>query len=109
MADDEAYAGASATQIFFHAIQAGNVDLLLETLQGGQASGGQVPDLEARNPLGDTPVLAALRADQLDVLAVLLDQEVDVDEGNPRHEGDRPLHLAVRLEDDDQREWCGAW
>lgn len=108
MADEE-FSGATANQILFHAIQSGNVDLLQETLQGGEASGGHVPNLESTNAIGDSPVLASLRAGQLDILAVLLDEEVDVDEGNPSREGDRPLHLAVRLEDDEQREWTGMY
>ena len=103
--DTKEYSGASANQVLFHAISSGNVDLLQEVLQGGKASGGQKPDLESRNALGDTPVLAALRSNQLDVLAVLLEEEVDVDEQETKRDGDRPLHLAVRLEDDDQREW----
>lgn len=103
------YVGASANQVLFHAITSGNVDLLQEVLQGGKASGGKKPDLEARNALGDTPVLASLRASQLDVLAILLEEEVDVDEAETKHDGDRPLHLAVRLEDDEQREWTGKY
>ncbi|MCO5590072.1 hypothetical protein L7F22_044041 [Adiantum nelumboides] len=106
--DTNEYVGASANQVLFHAITSGNVDLLQEILQGGKASGGKKPNLEARNPLGDTPVLASLRAGQLDILAVLLEEEVDVDEAETKHDGDRPLHLAVRLEDDEQREWTGS-
>lgn len=107
--EGEEYTGASANQVFFHAITSGNVDLLQEVLQGGKASGGKKPDLEARNALGDTPVLASLRAGQLDILSILLDEEVDVDEAESKHDGDRPLHLAVRLEDAEEREWTGEF
>lgn len=107
MADEEEqYTGASPEQVLFHAIQAGNLDLLQEVLQGGKASAGKKPNLEAKNALGDTPVLASLRSDQLDILSALLEEEVDVDEGNAGREGDRPLHLAVRIDDDEQREWA---
>lgn len=108
MADstDGEYTGATPNQVLFHAIQAGNVDLLQEVLQGGSASGGRKPDLESTNSIGDTPVLASLRAGQLDVLGILLEEEVDVDEGNQARDGDRPLHLAVRLDDVEQRHWA---
>ena len=103
MADDEQeYVGATPTQIMFHAIQASNLDLLRETLESSPG-----PNLEATNALGDSPVLACLRHDSLDALAIILEEEVDVDFGNAARDGDGPLHLAVRLEDEDQREWCG--
>jgi hypothetical protein len=105
MADqpDQEYAGASATQIMFHAIQASNLDLLKEAL--AMTPG---PNLEGTNSIGDSPVLACLRNDQsLDALAIILEEEVDVDLGNAARDGDRPLHLAVLLDDEEQREWCG--
>jgi hypothetical protein len=100
--EDQEYVGASATQIMFHAIQASNLDLLKEALASQSGL-----DLEGTNSIGDSPVLACLRHDSLDALAVILEEEVDVDLGNPARDGDRPLHLAVMLEDEDQREWCG--
>jgi hypothetical protein len=98
--DDQEYVGASATQIMFHAIQAENLDLLQEALA---AKSGL--NLEGTNSIGDSPVLACLRNESLDALALILEEEVDVDVGNPARDGDRPLHLAVRLEDEEQREW----
>jgi len=100
--EDQEYTGASATQIMFHSIQASNLDLLRETLASQPG-----PDLEGSNSIGDSPVLACLRHESLDALAIILEEEVDVDLGNAARDGDRPLHLAVRLEDEDQREWCG--
>ncbi|UZJ54941.1 hypothetical protein CBS101457_004261 [Exobasidium rhododendri] len=99
--DDQEYVGASSTQIMFHAIQSDNVDLLKETLNSKNG-----PNLEGSNSIGDSPILACLRHESLDALAVILEEEVDVDVGNAARDGDRPLHLAVRLEDEEQREWC---
>jgi ankyrin repeat protein len=102
MADaEQEYEGASPTQIMFHAIQASNIDLLKEILAAQPG-----PNLEATNAIGDSPVLACLRHDSLDALAIILEEEVDVDLENVARDGDRPLHLAVRLEDEDQRVWC---
>lgn len=105
MADqDQEYAGANATQIMFHSIQARNIDLLKEALAMKPG-----PNFEATNSIGDSPVLACLRQESLDALAVILEEEVDVDVGNTARDGDRPLHLAVLLEDEEQREWCGEY
>lgn len=107
MADqqDGEYTGANATQIMFHAIQASNIDLLKEALTMTPG-----PNLQGTNSIGDSPVLACLRNDQsLDALIVILEEEVDVDIGNSARDGDRPLHLAVLLEDEEQSDWCGEW
>lgn len=98
---EQEYEGATPTQIMFHAIQASNLDLLKETLSSSPG-----PNLEGTNAIGDSPVLACLRNESLDALAIILEEEVDVDFGNMARDGDGPLHLAVRLEDEEQRIWC---
>lgn len=100
---EETHEGATPLQILFHAIQSDNAELLQSVLDGSTP-----PSLvDARNGAGDTVVLASLRAQSLEALQLLLDEEVDVDEGNRARDGDRPLHVAVQIKEVESRDWCG--
>ncbi|PWN89082.1 hypothetical protein FA10DRAFT_280205 [Acaromyces ingoldii] len=99
---EETHEGATPLQILFHAIQSDNAELLQSVLDGSTP-----PSLvDARNGAGDTVVLASLRAQSLEALQLLLDEEVDVDEGNRARDGDRPLHVAVQIKEVESRDWC---
>lgn len=102
---EETHEGATPLQVLFHAIQSDNAELLQSVLDGSNP-----PSLvDARNGAGDTVVLASLRAESLEALQLLLDEEVDVDEGNRARDGDRPLHVAVQIKEVESRDWCGVY
>lgn len=66
-------------------------------------------NVNTTDSFGRTPLHLAVMYQSTDVLPVLLEEEVDVDL-QERKEGDTPLHLACRLEgeeDEERRNWIG--
>lgn len=78
----------------------------MELFQTALAQAGV--DVNAVDGLGNTALHLAAQCASTSVLPELLEQEVDVDLQN-NIARDTPLHLAVKVADVDEREWCGEW
>ncbi|KAI0756448.1 ankyrin [Daedaleopsis nitida] len=89
--------GASNNERLLAAARSENEDLLLEIFEEGNF------DINATDGLGNTALHYAASNGYLDILEHILEQDgCDVDPQN-RIEKATPLHLALRIEDDDLR------
>ncbi|KAI0714756.1 ankyrin [Earliella scabrosa] len=89
--------GASNNERLLAAARSENEDMLLEIFEEGNF------DINTKDGLGNTALHYAAMNGYLDILEHLLEYEgCDVDLQN-RTEGATPLHLALRIEDDDLR------
>ncbi|KAG9044770.1 hypothetical protein FS837_007564 [Tulasnella sp. UAMH 9824] len=91
--------GASNNERLLHAAREDNVDLLEELLEDDDL------DINYKDGLGNTALHYAAQKGSVDVIEMILGQEgCDVDLKN-RVDGETPLHLACKLEDEDTRSY----
>lgn len=98
MTDD---AGANANKILLHAARTDHLEMLNSVLN---AQPPMPYDINCVDGLGNTVLHYACENISTHVLDAILEQEIDVDAQN-RIEGDAPLHVACKVENEEARNW----
>jgi uncharacterized protein len=78
----------------------------VELFQEIVSRSGNSFDVNYQDGLGNTALHYAAASCSTSILPELLEQEVDVDLHN-RLEGNTPLHEALKIEDEEARQWVG--
>lgn len=102
MADD---ARVTSDKQLIHAARTDNVDLFNSVVNAEP----QVPyDINYADGVGNTPLHYAVENVSVNVLDLILEEEVDVDARN-RLDGDTPLHIACRIQNEEARNYIGLY
>lgn len=94
-------AGANANKILLHAARTDHLEMLNSVLN---AQPPMPYDINCVDGLGNTVLHYACENISTHVLDAILEQEIDVDAQN-RIEGDAPLHVACKVENEAARNW----
>lgn len=100
MADER----TTADKLLIDAARTDNVELMNSVIA---ADPPVSYDINYADGVGNTPLHYAVENIATSVLDLILDEEVDVDARN-RLDGDTPLHVACRIQNEEARNWIGT-